>query len=210
MFENYLLAVDLDGTFFNDEAKPPENNMKALDEFRNNGGLFTASVDVASMFIEQGAIVRTQGRNLEVDAPCMTSGETWHVPLIVLIDEESASASEIFAGAIRDHGRGILIGRRTFGKGTIQKIIPVLAGSNRGARSGIKLTTEKFFSPLGWPYSGFGVAPHYPVPVREDERHTVARPVGSILPLPPIPRPVTSSLDDPFIQEAVRVSQGMR
>ena len=177
-----------------------------LDLRRNPGGLFNIGVDVASMFIDRGAIVRTQGRNRHLDAPSMTSGDTWHVPLIVLIDEESASASEIVAGAIRDHNRGILIGRKTFGKGTIQKIIPVMAGSTGTTQSGIRLTTEKFFSPLGWPYSGIGVTPH--VPVNEDERYTVGRPLSGILPLP-LPRPITSNLDDPFIREAIRVSQGM-
>ena len=177
-----------------------------LDLRRNPGGLFNMGVDVASMFIGQGAIVQTQGRGRTLDAPSMTSGETWNVPLIVLIDEESASASEIFAGAIRDHDRGILIGRRTFGKGTIQKIIPVLAGSTRGARAGIKLTTEKFYSPLGLPYTGVGVRPH--ILIREEERYTAARHLDGVLPLA-LPRPITSSLDDPFIQEAIRVSQGL-
>ena len=174
-----------------------------LDLRRNPGGLFNIGVDIASMFIEQGAIVRTQGRNRTLDAPSMTSGETWHVELIVLIDEESASASEIVAGAIRDHGRGTLIGRRTFGKGTIQKIIPVVSGSTRGARSGIKLTTEKFYSPLGFPYSGVGVEPHIDV----EAAHMVARPSNGMLPLP---RPGTSNLDDPFIQKAISVANGMR
>jgi len=177
-----------------------------LDMRRNPGGLFTMGVDVASMFIEQGPIVRTQGRDRGLDSPCMASGETWHVPLILLIDEESASASEIVAGAIRDHDRGILIGRRTYGKGTIQKVIPVPTGSARNVRSGIKLTTEKFYSPQGWSYSGVGVTPHFTI--QEEGRTLLARPFDGILPLP-LPRPITSNLDDPFIQEAVRVSKSL-
>ena len=177
-----------------------------LDLRRNPGGLFNMGVDIASMFIEQGPIVRTQGRERGLDSPCMASGETWHVPLILLIDEESASASEIVAGAIRDHERGILIGKRTYGKGTIQKVIPVPTGSARNARSGIKLTTEKFYSPQGWAYSGVGVTPHFTV--KEEERTILARPLDGILPIP-LPRPVTSDLDDPFIQEAVRVSKSL-
>jgi len=175
-----------------------------LDLRRNPGGLFTMGVDVANMFIERGPIVRTQGRDRSLDAPCMASGETWKVPLILLIDEESASASEIVAGAIRDHERGYLIGRRTYGKGTIQKVIPVPTGSARNARSGIKLTTEKFYSPQGWSYSGVGVTPH--IFIEEENRTVLARPLDGFLPLP---RPVTSDLDDPFIQEAVRVSQSI-
>jgi carboxyl-terminal processing protease len=157
------------------------------------------------MFIERGAIVRTQGRDRTLDAPSMARGETWHVPLIVLIDEESASAAEIVAGAIRDHDRGILIGKRSYGKGTIQKIVPLQTGTSRSVRSGIKLTTEKFYSPQGWAYSGVGVTPHFII--GEEKRTTLARPLEGRLPLP-LPRPITSNLDDPFIQKAVEVSKG--
>ena len=177
-----------------------------LDLRRNPGGLFNIGVEVASMFIESGAIVRTYGRERGLDVPYMAveGTETWDVPLIVLIDEESASASEIVAGAIRDHDRGVLIGRRTYGKGTIQKIIPVQMGASRTVRSGIKLTTEKFYSPQGWVYSGIGVTPHETIP--GEDRRIVARLLEGHLPSP-TPRPITSSLDDPFIQEAVKVSQ---
>jgi len=178
-----------------------------LDLRRNPGGLFNIGVEVASMFIEQGAIVRTRGRDRGLDSPCMaTPGVTWHVPLIVLIDEESASASEIVAGAIRDHGRGIIIGKRSYGKGTIQKIIPVQAGASRNVLSGIKLTIEQFYSPLGWAYSGVGVTPHVTIQEEEKQQVTLARPWEGRLP-PSLPRPVTSSLDDPFIQEAVSIAE---
>ena len=179
-----------------------------LDLRRNPGGLFNIGIEVASMFIKRGAIVRTQGRERGVDVPYMAVEEieTWDVPLILLIDEESASASEIVAGAVRDHDRGVLIGRRTYGKGTIQKIIPVPTGASRSVRSGIKLTTEKFYSPQGWAYSGVGVMPDRMIP--GEDRRIVARPVEGHLPLPP-PRPLTSSLDDPFIQEAIKVAQGL-
>jgi carboxyl-terminal processing protease len=177
-----------------------------LDLRRNPGGLFPIGVEVANMFIEQGAIVRTQGRGQGPDAPYMAKGDTWHVPLIVLIDEESASASEIVAGAIRDHERGVLIGRRSYGKGTIQKIIPVQTGTVRNVRSGIKLTTEKFYSPLGWSYSGVGVTPDIIVKDEEKQRTTAARLADGILPLP-LPRSITSNLDDACIQEAIKVSQ---
>jgi carboxyl-terminal processing protease len=173
-----------------------------LDLRQNPGGLFESGIAVASMFIEKGAIVRTQGRDRSMDAPSMAKGETWHVPLIVLIDEESASAAEIVAGAIRDHDRGILIGKRTYGKGTIQKIIPIQVGSSRSVRSGIKLTAEKFYSPQGWAYSGVGVTPHFTI--EEEKQTTLMRPLGGRLQLL---RPVTSNLDDPFIQKAVEVAK---
>jgi len=180
-----------------------------LDLRRNPGGLFNIGVEVASMFIEQGAIVRTRGRDRGLDSPCMaTPGNTCKVPLIVLIDEESASASEIVAGAIRDHRRGILIGKRSYGKGTIQKIIPIQTGASRNVLSGVKLTIEQFYSPQGWAYSGVGVTPHITIREEEKQRTLLARPLEGRLPLP-LPRPVTSNPDDPFIQEAVKVSQSL-
>ena len=180
-----------------------------LDLRRNGGGLFQAGIEVANMFIAQGAIVRTQGRDRGLDSPYMaTEWDTWNVPLIVLIDEESASAAEIVAGAIRDHGRGVLIGRRTYGKGTVQQILPVRTGMTGNVLSGVKLTVEKFYSPLGWSYSGVGVTPHITVQEEESRRFTLARPWEGRLALP-LPRPVTSDLDDPFIQEAIRASQSL-
>jgi len=177
-----------------------------LDLRRNPGGLFQVGIEVADMFIKQGAIVRTQGRDRGLDSPYMATGrDTWDVPLIVLINEESASAAEIVAGAIRDHKRGTLIGKQTYGKGTVQQILPVRMGIAGNVQSGVKLTVEKFYSPLGWAYSGVGVTPH--ISVAEEERtRTVLRPFDGRLPLP-LPRPVTSNLDDPFIQAAVEESQ---
>ena len=180
-----------------------------LDLRRNPGGLFQVGIEVADMFIKQGAIVRTQGRDRGLDSPYMATGrDTWDVPLIVLIDEESASATEIVAGAIRDHDRGTLIGRRTYGKGTVQQILPVRTGTTGNVQSGVKLTVEKFYSPLGWSYSGVGVTPHISIVEEGSQRITLARPWEGRLPSPS-PRPITSSLDDPFIREAVKVAQNL-
>ena len=76
------------------------------------------------------------------------------MPLVVLIDEDSASAAEIFAGAIRDHRRGTIVGARSYGKGSVQGIFPLHAG-----QAGMRLTTAKFYSPDGRPYSHVGVEP---------------------------------------------------
>lgn len=177
-----------------------------LDMRQNPGGLLTTGIEVANMFIEQGAIVRTQGRDHGLDVPYMAKGNnTRRTPLIVLIDGESASATEIVAGAIRDHHRGIIIGKQSYGKGTIQQILPIPIGT-AGIRSGIKLTVEKFYSPLGWPYSGVGVTPNIIVPDQEKKRITLARPLEGRL---PFPKSVTSNLDDQFIKEAVKVSQNL-
>jgi carboxyl-terminal processing protease len=131
--------------------------MKSLvmDLRGNPGGLLTSSVEVADKFLEQGSIVSTRGRsnNEDFNYTAHRAG-TWRVPLVVLIDGDSASASEIFAGAIRDHRRGTVVGVRSYGKGSVQGIFPLTIGG-----TGVRLTTAKFYSPNGRPYSKVGVEP---------------------------------------------------
>jgi len=131
--------------------------MKSLivDLRGNPGGLLTSSVEVVDKFVDEGVIVSTRGRNsLEDYNYTAHKAGTWRVPLIVLIDGDSASASEIFAGAIRDHRRGTIIGQRSYGKGSVQGIFPLTQ-----ANSGVRLTTAKFYSPSGKPISKVGVMP---------------------------------------------------
>ena len=139
-----------------------------IDLRGNPGGLLTSSVEVADKFIDEGTIVSTRGRSaLEDYNYTAHRAGTWSVPLVVLIDGDSASASEIFAGAIRDHRRGSIIGQRSYGKGSVQGIFPLsLAGS------GVRLTTAKFYSPKGHPISNVGVQPDVKV-------HTAAKPATS-------------------------------
>lgn len=138
-----------------------------LDLRGNPGGLLTSSVEVADKFLEEGVIVSTRGRSpLEDYNYTAHKAGTWRVPLVVLIDDESASASEIFAGAIRDHRRGHIVGQRSYGKGSVQGIFPLsIAGA------GVRLTTAKFYSPSGHPISNVGVEPNIVV-------QKVARPVA--------------------------------
>jgi len=135
--------------------------MRALviDLRGNPGGLLSAAVDVADLFLDRGLVVATRGRSPEEDFnyTAAKSG-TWRMPLVVLIDGDSASSSEIFAGAIRDHRRGTIVGSCSYGKGSIQGIFPLEA-----AGVGMRLTTAKFFSPRGLPFSGVGVEPDVPV-----------------------------------------------
>ncbi len=142
--------------------------MKSLivDVRGNPGGLLTASVEVADKFVSSGTIVSTRGRSPreDYDYKAHVAG-TWRVPLVVLIDGNSASASEIFAAAIHDHRRGTLIGERSFGKGSVQGIFPLNI-----SKAGVRLTTAKFYSPTGTPISNRGVNPDVAV-------HTVAKPV---------------------------------
>jgi carboxyl-terminal processing protease len=126
-----------------------------IDLRGNPGGLLTASVELADKFIAEGGIVSTRGRSEQENFSYRAHrAGTWRVPLVVLIDGDSASASEIFAGAIKDAGRGKIVGMRSYGKGSVQGIFP-LGKSGAGAR----LTTARFFSPLGHPISNVGITP---------------------------------------------------
>ncbi len=139
-----------------------------LDLRGNPGGLLTSSVEVADKFLTQGNIVSTRGRSKQEDFNYQAHyGGTWRVPLVVLIDGDSASASEIFAGAIKDNKRGRIVGNTSFGKGSVQGIFPL-----GYAGAGIRLTTAKFYSPDGTAISHRGVEPHQTV-------HVVARPTAT-------------------------------
>ena len=126
-----------------------------IDLRGNPGGLLTASVEAADEFIASGSIVSTRGRSDQenFDYRAHRPG-TWRVPLVVLVDGDSASASEIFAGAIKDSGRGLIVGSRSYGKGSVQGIFPLT-----GAGAGARITTAKFFSPSGHPISRVGITP---------------------------------------------------
>lgn len=126
-----------------------------IDLRGNPGGLLTAAVEIADKFIADGGIVSTKGRSEQENFSYRAHRPgTWRVPLVVLIDGDSASASEIFAGAIKDSGRGKIIGTRSYGKGSVQGIFP-LGKSGAGAR----LTTAKFYSPSGRAIANVGVTP---------------------------------------------------
>ena len=101
------------------------------------------------------------------------------MPLVLLIDGNSASAAEIFAGAMQENGRAVVVGSRSYGKGTIQAIIQIESHRDASVLAGLRLTTEKFFSPNGHAYSGFGVTPDIDLstPDTPKGQYTVARPV---------------------------------
>ncbi|MBS0580339.1 MAG: S41 family peptidase [Proteobacteria bacterium] len=126
-----------------------------LDLRNNPGGVLEAGVAVADAFLESGVIVTADGRTedarFEMDA---TPGDLIDgAPLVVLVNAGSASASEIVAGALKDHGRALLIGRRTYGKGSVQTVMPLAHG---GA---VKLTTSRYFTPSGASIHGRGLTP---------------------------------------------------
>lgn len=126
-------------------------------DLRNNpGGLLDQAVSVSSAFMNRGEVVSTRGRTPEETQRFNARGGdiTRGKPLVVLINGGSASASEIVAGALRDHKRATLIGTRTFGKGSVQTIIPLGAGN--GA---LALTTARYFTPSGRSIQAQGIAP---------------------------------------------------
>jgi carboxyl-terminal processing protease len=144
-----------------------------VDVRGNPGGLLKAAVDVADKFVMDGMIVATRGRSAreDFDHRGQISG-TWRVPLVVLIDHDSASASEIFAGAIRDHRRGTIVGVKSYGKGSVQGIFPLAA-----ANVGVRLTTAKWYTPAGQAISGAGVTPDVEVKIANRLQSGTDKPV---------------------------------
>ena len=126
-----------------------------LDLRNNPGGLLDQAIEVSDAFLEQGEIVSTRGRTADnAQRFNATSGDiTNGLPVVILINSGSASASEIVAGALQDHQRGILLGTRTFGKGSVQTIMPL------GRAGAIKLTTQRYFTPSGRSIQARGIEP---------------------------------------------------
>ena len=162
-------------TSFNDNSseqirkqiKKLENNNKVnafiLDLRNNPGGLLSQAIKISDFFLEDGEIVSTKGRQKSENRKWFASsgdlinGKT----LVVLINNGSASASEIVAGALKDHKRAVLVGESTYGKGSVQSIIPL---KNEGA---IRLTISKYYLPSGKSISEVGVAPD--ISIEEEE-----------------------------------------
>lgn len=178
-----------------------------LDLRSNPGGLLGSAVDICDMFIEKGLIVSTEGRN--------SPKRTWRAekegtlppfPMVILIDHFSASASEIVAACLQDHDRAIVVGERSWGKGSVQNIIELEAG-----RSALKLTTASYQRPSGAKIHRFegeteedewGVSPNddYEVKMTREEKvayHTYRRrrDRDTMIPHPPSPVPQLSEID---------------
>ena len=161
-----------------------EKAMKALEEeskgtlrglildLRNNpGGLLDQAVKISDRFIDSGLIVSVEGRKEDqrIKFYAHPDGQLSRYPLVVLVNGGSASGAEIVAGAIQDHGRGILLGTHTFGKGSVQTIIPLKDWS------GLRLTTARYYTPNGRSIQAKGIVPDFIVnPSRpEEEKETV-------------------------------------
>jgi len=144
-----------------------------LDLRNNPGGLLDQAVKVADHFVGAGIIVSIDGRREEQRQKWVAHPEpiATRYPLVVLVNNGSASGSEIVAGAIQDHGRGILVGTQTFGKGSVQTIIPLKDGS------GLRLTTARYYTPNGRSIQAKGIVPDIIVkPLRPEEEKEVVTP----------------------------------
>ena len=141
-----------------------------VDLRSNPGGLLDQAVDVADDFLDSGEIVSQRGRTKDdIERYYARPGDMAHgLPVIVLTDAGTASASEIVAGALQDWGRAIVVGTQTFGKGSVQTIIPLSDGS------GLRLTTAKYFTPKGRSIHGKGITPDIVVELPK-ETTTAAR-----------------------------------
>src|SRR6267154_2001689 len=151
---------------------PPEKLKGYVIDLRNNpGGLLDQAISVSDTFLERGEIVSTRGRDAEetqrfnARAGDLTKGK----PLIVLINGGSASASEIVAGALQDQKRATIVGTRSFGKSSVQTIIPL--GQGNGA---LRLTTARYFTPSGRSLQAQGIAPDIEV-LQDEPKETVAQ-----------------------------------
>ena len=128
-----------------------------LDIRDNGGGLFSESIDVASVFVEDGVI--TTYRSPEQEIEYEAKGDAFEdIPLVVLVNGNTASASEIVAGALQDNDRAVVVGSTTFGKGSVQEVIPL------SDASALKLTTAAYLTPDGTNINGDGIEPDVEVP----------------------------------------------
>jgi carboxyl-terminal processing protease len=126
-----------------------------IDLRGNPGGVLRQAVAMADGFLDDGLIVSTRGRNSTMQLEFTANPGQWlpGVPLMILVDHSTASASEVLAGALQDNGRAVIVGERTFGKGSVQSVLPLRNGA------GIKLTTALYYTPSGRSIQAEGIMP---------------------------------------------------
>lgn len=152
-----------------EENGGPESLQGIILDLRNNpGGLLDQAVNVSDLFLSEGGIVAIKGKREQanVNYTAGKNSDDMFAPMVVLINAGSASASEIVAGALQDHKRALLLGERTFGKGSVQTIIPLSDGA------GVKMTTALYYTPSGKSIQAEGIEPDLLIPfepVDDDE-----------------------------------------
>jgi carboxyl-terminal processing protease len=182
-----------------------------LDLRNNPGGLLTQAVRVSDMFLESGLIVYTEGRiDSQKQKYFAQKDGTWtDFPIVVLVNGGSASASEIVAGALQDHKRAVVLGTKTFGKGSVQTILPL------DDNSALRLTTARYFTPNGRSIQATGIVPDINVdnaPTQEGKPDAPKRPGLREENLPghlqnPVPSPAPSSQPQPPDSEKEKEKQ---
>ncbi|HUM15265.1 MAG TPA: S41 family peptidase [Candidatus Nitrosotalea sp.] len=178
-----------------------------LDLRNNPGGLLTSAVEVTEKFLEPGKlVVYTEGRvrNQNMRFSSNSRRAFTDFPIVVLVNQGSASASEIVAGALQDWGRAVVLGTQSFGKGSVQTIIPLSDGS------GLRLTTAKYFTPKGRSIHGKGITPDILV---EGPKTTAAATGGENNPTPtpaPVDTPQEQLKRDPQLQRALDLLKAMK
>lgn len=145
-----------------------DQGMKALVlDLRNNpGGLLSSAVEVSQLFLPRDKlVVTTRGRDRKVQSQYMTRGRKMYkdLPMVILVDGGSASAAEIVSGALQDHRRAVLVGEKTFGKGSVQSVLPHQDGS------AVRLTTAKYYTPSERVIHERGIEPDIVVPLSPEE-----------------------------------------
>ncbi len=131
-----------------------------LDLRNDPGGLLNQAIEVSDVFLKSGVIVTTRGRSKSVETRSIAKDDNNEItcPIVVLVNEGSASASEIVAGALQDNGRALVVGTQTFGKASVQTVIPLEGGS------ALKLTTARYYTPKGRSIQAEGITPDIIVP----------------------------------------------
>ena len=152
-------------SYINNFEKNSKLNGYILDLRNNPGGLLTQAINITDFFLDDGEIVSTKGRKINETRRFFSrkGDEISGKPLIVIINQGSASASEIVSGALKDHKRAIILGENTYGKGSVQSIIPLKNGC------GIRLTISKYYLPSGKSISDVGVMPDIFVEEKGDD-----------------------------------------
>lgn len=153
-------------TQFKTELKNLENQgmeQLILDLRGNPGGYLNSALEISKSFIDEGTIVYIKDKNQQEEVLSISNGKDWDKPLVVLIDEGTASASEILAGALRDYDKATIIGSNSFGKGTVQTLIDLENGGH------LKLTINEYFTPNKSKINGIGIKPDIEV-AEEDQQ----------------------------------------
>ena len=139
-----------------------EGEKSLIIDLRNNGGgLLSTAVDMLDRLLPKGTLVYTKDKNGEKEVYSATDEESFDKPVAILVNENSASASEVFSGAMQDYKKAVLVGNTTFGKGIVQTVFDLPDGT------ALKLTTSKYYTPKGRNIHGTGLEPNISVALDE-------------------------------------------